>query len=174
MAFALAKTLSSLLGNVNAAIVQIAKEWNENINWIEMREGFTIAAEKHKPICCIIQNRVCPACDHLKEEFKKNEDIEELSQHFVMMILDYWEVEKIKTFGRPDEQYMPRVMFFSSSGTPLRHIVNQHNSPVKYAYNNTKSILRSMQLVVEQHKKNCCTKNEPEASGCTKNKQEAE
>jgi len=135
-----------MVGKVNAAVRDVAQEWGRNIDWHEYRQGREKAKLENKPIMVIMQTPTCPHCLSLKEKVAQSKAIEELSKHFVMIVLNEWEGKGDKDLG-PDGRYVPRIVFCSPTGGTLKHIVNMPNSKNKYAYANLDALVRNMKTV---------------------------
>merc|ERR1711974_83508 len=121
------------------------------IKWVGLDEGQKKAKEDYKPMMCVIHNKACPSCYVLRNKFAKNEDIEELSKKFEMVIMEDFDAPKEKEY-HPDGNYTPRILFFDPSGKPMDNVVNQPTDHFKYGYNSDENVQYNMELVASQYR----------------------
>jgi len=110
----------------------LARGWNEKIEWKSFDEGIKQASEQGKLAMVVIHKSWCGACKRLKPDFAGSQQIEELSSKFVMInVMDDEEPSDPKF--APDGGYIPRIVFVNPQGE-VRNDVTNPLRPDKYKY----------------------------------------
>lgn len=82
--------------------------FGNNYVWANSLEsGLKIATNHNKPVMVIIHKSWCSACKKLKPKFASSDEIQALSQHFVMVNLVDEDEPQNGSFA-PDGTYIPR------------------------------------------------------------------
>jgi protein-disulfide reductase (glutathione) len=92
----------------------------------------------------------CGRCKELRPIFDDPELIE-ASGSLVMVNLDHDKQEEARTTFAPDGNYVPRIMFFDSSGARISDIVNPRSPqfPLYYSHGSKRELLAAMQRATE-------------------------
>ncbi|XP_045779290.1 thioredoxin domain-containing protein 12-like isoform X2 [Maniola jurtina] len=127
--------------------------FGSNYVWAgSLEAGMQIAVNHKKPVMVIIHKSWCSACKNLKPKFANSNEIQSLSQHFVMVNLMDEEEPKNNKFA-PDGTYIPRILFISPMGMVDCDIYNEEGSSQhKYFYSRPEQIAKSMRKVIEKYK----------------------
>jgi len=131
---------------------ELARGWNENINWVKLEEGEKLAQTSKQPMMLVIHKSWCGACKALKPQFALSKQIEELSTNFVMVNTLDDEEPKDPKFA-PDGGYIPRILFRDPEGNILSDIFNiQGSDKYKYYYSDPVQIVAAMERCIEKMK----------------------
>lgn len=98
--------------------------WNDNIKWSDLSTGLREARTSKRPIFTLIHQSWCGACKALKPQFAKSKELEQLSQHFVMVNAGNEKEPKDMKF-KPEGLkggYYPRIIFLKPDGSRIDSI----------------------------------------------------
>lgn len=131
---------------------ELARGFNDDINWVTFEDGKILSKEQNKPLMLLIHKSWCGACKALKPQFATSLEIEKLSLEFVMVNLMDNEEPQDKEYS-PDGGYIPRILFLDPSGEVQSDIKNENgNESYKYFYHSPAQIVESMQRALTEHK----------------------
>ena len=86
----------------------------------------------------------CSACWHLKSTFEKNNELQRLSTNFVFINCNSTEEPQGRGYA-PDGDYVPRILFFASDGTPRPDIFNRlGKAEYQHYYVDAPSVVEAM------------------------------
>ncbi|CAE1277609.1 TXNDC12 [Acanthosepion pharaonis] len=126
----------------------LSRGWNDKIHWQTLSQGLDLAAKLDKPAMVIIHKTWCSACKSLKRDFAKNAEIQEMSQHFVMVNTQDDEEPKEDKYA-PDGSYIPRILFVDgSSNVRVQHYNEDGNKKYRYFYSSAREVITSMRKVI--------------------------
>lgn len=122
-----------------------AKAWNHNnIKWQQdLAIGKKKAIERQIPAMVVVHRTNCPTCMALKPRFKNNREIEKLSKEFVMINIEDEKEANLQELNA-DGDYVPRILFYDSSGHLMRQVKNSTSDYGKYFHIDSATIIRSM------------------------------
>jgi len=136
--------------SIPALCNDLARGFNENIDWVALEEGQKQAAESNKPLMVLIHKSWCGACKALKSQFGPSKEIEELSKKFVMVNLEDEEEPGDKKFS-PDGGYIPRILFFDTTGEIRKDIYNEAGNPnYKFYYPKADDVVSGMKNALKK------------------------
>ena len=131
-------------------------DWNSNINWVDNSDVSAFenqVKESGKYGMMVIHKSWCGACKALKPNFSSSENIEKLSENFIMFnALD--EQEPSDQSYQPDGGYIPIILFVDpKTGKVDAKLKNQGRSDYQYFYSSSAEIVKSMEKILEGQKK---------------------
>lgn len=143
--------LTFLVSPVATIASELARGFNDNINWVTFEDGKKLSHDQMKPLMLLIHKSWCGACKALKPQFATSKEIEKLSQNFIMVNVLDDEEPSDKSFA-PDGGYIPRILFIDPSGKVLTEIINEEgNESYKYYYHASDDITKSMKQVLSSY-----------------------
>jgi thiol:disulfide interchange protein len=122
-----------------------------DITWHELEHGFAEAARLHLPIMLVVHTSWCSRCKALKSKFS-DRDVEDLATGFVMINVDQDAEPKVEDHG-PDGNYIPRILFFDSSGKIDESLVNESRDRTRYFYMPNDDLAGTMRKALDLHGK---------------------
>ncbi|KAK6178831.1 hypothetical protein SNE40_011327 [Patella caerulea] len=147
--FTVLSLVSLLICVTQSTANELARGWNDNINWVLLEDGLKIAKDEQKPLMIVIHKSWCGACKALMPKFAESKDIESLSEKFVM-VNSRDDEEPTDSQYTPDGGYIPRVLFLDPSGKVRKEFKNEDGNPsYKYYYPMVSHIADSMKRVID-------------------------
>lgn len=130
-------------------------EFEHLYKWTSFKNGFQEARKVNKPILLFIHKMQCPGCVKLKKKFVKSVRLMDLSERFVMIKAEMGKESHLnqKKF-RPDGQYVPRILFFTSEGDLIKDAYNRcpdADKDYKYFYKSAGQIVETMLYVLNKY-----------------------
>ena len=122
-----------------------------DIAWHELEHGFAEAARLHMPIMLVVHTSWCSRCKALKSKFS-DRDVEHLAAGFVMINVDQDTEPTVEAHG-PDGNYIPRILFFDSSGKIDESLVNESRDRTRYFYMPNDDLAATMRKALDRHGK---------------------
>lgn len=124
--------------------------YGSKIAWRNLAQAKTTSMASGKPMMVFVHASWCGRCKELRPIFDDPELIE-VSNSLVMVNLDHDKDEAARTTFAPDGNYVPRIMFFDSSGARISDIVNPRSPefPLYYSYGSKRELLAAMQRATE-------------------------
>jgi protein-disulfide reductase (glutathione) len=128
-----------------------AEGWNDDIAWRGLEEGLKEAKRTGMPVMMVVHTQWCGNCQKLKTTFNGNDQLERLSEQFVMVHLDQDAHPEATLYG-PDGQYIPRVMFLDSDGNIDKRLQNPNRpSRYRYFYTPQEDLVATMREALDRH-----------------------
>jgi protein-disulfide reductase (glutathione) len=124
--------------------------WGAQYPWRSFDDAKTEAAATGKPMMMIVHTAWCPKCKALKADFQGNGEISELAKRFVLVNVNQDDEPWAQQYG-PDGKYIPRVLFFDSSGTLDESLDAQMSPKFKYFYVAGQSLPSAMRRALDRH-----------------------
>lgn len=127
-----------------------ANGFGDDIAWRGLDEGLAEASKLARPLMLVVHASWCGQCKALKPKFSEQE-IEELSQQFVMVNVDQDQAPKALEFA-PDGTYVPRVLFIDpQTGKPDTSLVNEDRGRTIYYYSPVDDLAGTMKKALDRH-----------------------
>lgn len=126
-------------------------DWNDSaIDWLSYTDGLKAAETAGKPILMVFYADWCPQSRKYGEVFRDRRVIEQ-TKKFVMVRVNTDKNPEINKQYLPDGKYVPRTIFFSSTGKPDYNI-HAPISQYKYFLDNQspKELLSLMAKALQQ------------------------
>ncbi|XP_072431468.1 anterior gradient protein 3-like [Chiloscyllium punctatum] len=110
----------------------LSRGWGDDIDWIQTyEEGLHKTRKTNKPLMVIHHLEDCQYSQALKKAFAENEEIQKMAKEdFIMLNLVF---ETNDDNLRPDQQYVPRIIFVDPSLTVRADITGKYDNR-KYTY----------------------------------------
>lgn len=128
-----------------------AHGFGEKIPWEPLDGALAHAKKDGMPIMLVAHASWCKRCKELKPAFSDPE-IEELSQHFVMVNADQ-DVEPKMLEYAPDGEYIPRVVFLSPEGVEDLTLTNEARERHRYFYTPSDDLAGVMRKALSRHER---------------------
>lgn len=141
---------SGISGN-NISSTQESINWNDSkINWQSYEAGLKTAKSVGKQIVIVFYTDWCPQSKQYSQVFQEQRVIDQ-SKKFVMVRINTDERPEINKLYLPDGKYVPRTIFFSSSGKP-NYQLHAETEEYKYFLDNESpdELLRLMAMALKQ------------------------
>lgn len=126
---------------------EMARGWGRIFEWKPCSGNHPAKTEGHasgKPVMVLLHREGCSACYHLKSTFKTNNELQRLSKNFVFINCNSREEPSGKGYS-PDGDYVPRILFFGSDGTPRADIFNRlGKAEFRHYYVDAPSVVEAM------------------------------
>jgi protein-disulfide reductase (glutathione) len=119
-------------------------DWHGSLDWHSYQQGVELAKQSHKPILLMIYADWCSKCRALVPVFERS-DVRELASRMVAVRQDQDEPAPwLSEIGGADH-YVPRIMFLSSDGLPLKEVTSGHpRYPFFYVADRPEILLNSL------------------------------
>lgn len=125
--------------------------WNDSkISWQSYEAGLKTAKSIGKQIIIVFYTDWCPQSKQYSQVFQEQRVIDQ-SKKFVMVRLNTDERPEINKLYLPDGKYVPRTIFFSSSGKP-NYQLHAETEDYKYFLDNESpdELLYLMEMALKQ------------------------
>jgi len=128
-----------------------AEGWNDDIAWRGFEEGLSEAKQDQRPVMLVVHTAWCPKCRALKQVFNEDDQVERLSEQFVMVHVDQ-DQTPAATLYAPDGQYIPRVLFLDPNGKLDPELSNRGRPQrFRYFYTPQEDLVSTMREALDRH-----------------------
>ncbi len=129
-----------------------ANGFGDAIPWEPFEAALPHAERDGMPVMLVVHASWCKRCKELKPKFF-DDDIEALSQHFVMVNVDQDQEPKSLEFT-PDGDYIPRVVFVDPrTGKPDPTLLNDRRNSHRYFYTPADDLAGVMRKALSRHER---------------------
>lgn len=124
-------------------------EWHGSLDWHTYQEGVALAKQGHKPILLMVYADWCSKCRALVPVFQRD-DVRKLVDKMVAVRHDQDDPAPWLSEIAAGDSYVPRIIFLSSQGTPLRQVTSGHpRYPFFYMADRPETLLSSLKQALE-------------------------
>jgi protein-disulfide reductase (glutathione) len=100
-------------------------EWHGSLDWHGYEEGVALAKQGHKPILLMVYADWCSKCRALVPVFQRD-DVRKLVDKMVAVRQDQDDPAPWLSELAAGDNYVPRIIFLKSDGTPIRQVTSGH------------------------------------------------
>jgi protein-disulfide reductase (glutathione) len=119
-------------------------EWHGSLDWHTYSEGVALAKQDHKPILLMVYADWCSKCRALVPVFQRD-DVRKLVDKMVAVRQDQDDPAPWLSEIAAGDNYVPRIMFLNSDGTPIRKVTSGHpRYPFFYMADQPETLLTSL------------------------------
>lgn len=124
-------------------------DWHGSLDWLSYSQGLALAKQNHKPILLMVYADWCSKCRALVPVFERS-DVRELVGKMVAVRQDQDDPAPWLSELAAGDNYVPRIIFLNSDGTPIRQVTSGHpRYPFFYMADRPEALLSSLKQALK-------------------------